>query len=262
MQIKKSKFSILALILLTMACACLVAILASYGRNVLWAVTRIGSPRHAAFVQTELSPKVASLGFVRCDFRGLSFDLPSGMAGTAKIHTSGAMRCLEFSEGDRLVRVVLSSNSANRSVFGTLPTQINAETAGQLLHRIYTADTRDCSLNMSYEQLLLHEWTLKYRDALAYARHFDQISFDASDGLHIATLSADPQLSSRSSKMKRLICWSTQDGTNGGMIYILDAEGTTGSWGDRVAASLEMRQESTLDEIDFLSAPILRSLRK
>lgn len=242
------------LVVLTTVCACLVAFAVSYGRNVLWAVTHFGSPSHVAFVRTKLSSELTGPNFVRCDFAGLSLELPLGIALNPKINSSGATRFLEFSEGDRQIRIVLCSNSANRAIFGTLPQPIDAETTAELLHRIYTADTRDFSLNMPGEQLLVHEWAMNYRNLFAYANHFDQIAFDERDLLHVLTLSSDPRSRQQSSRMKRLIAWSAQDGTDGGLIYILDNETVTGDWGDRIAASVKMRHDSPFSNFDFATA--------
>jgi hypothetical protein len=240
--------------MLTTVCACVVAFVVSYGRNFHWAVTHLGSPSHSAFVQTELSPEMTRPDFVQCDFLGFSFDLPLGMAGTSKIHTIGGARFLEFSEGDRKIHVVLSSNSANRAFFGSLPKPIISETTSQLLNRIYKTDTGDFSLTMSAEQLLIHDWALNYRNLFSYAKDLDQIAFDERDVLHVLTLSSDVQSRPRSSKMKRLISWSAEDGTDGGLIYIYDNETATGDWGDRIAASIKMRQDSSVASIDFATA--------
>jgi hypothetical protein len=254
MRFPNRKFSIRALLALIAISACVVAFAVSYGRHLVWALTHYGSPRHSAFVETTISSEPLGGDFAHCDFREISFDLPSAIAKTITIHTDGPARFLEFSDGDKKVRVVLSSASANKAIFGVLPEQINGESTTQLLRRIYSSDSEDFSLNMPPAQLLLHEWAINHRDVFAYERHLSQMSFDDGNGIQVLTLSSDPKTTSRSSKLKRLISWSAKDGSIGGLIYIFDNEDATGDWSDRIATSLRLHIALPIRKIDFGTA--------
>lgn len=234
--------------------ACVVAFAVSYGRHLVWALTHYGAPRRFAFVETGISPEPPGSDFAHCDFREISFDLPSAFAKTITIHTAGPARFLEFSDGDKKVRVTLSSPSANKAMFGVLPEQINGKSTTQLLRRIYSSDSQDFSLNMSPPELLLHQWAINHRDVFAYERHLSQMSFADGNGIQVLTLSSDPKTTSRASKLKRFISWSAKGGSTGGLIYIYDNEDATGDWSDRIATSLRLNIASPIRNIDFGTA--------
>lgn len=254
MGIINLRYSIRALILLSTLAACVVAFTVSYGRNLLWALAHIGGTRHEAFAQSEVDPANLGEKFIQCDFLNVSFELPSTMANSITIDSKANARFLKFAAGDREIRVVLSPYSTNRAFFGTLPESIRMETATQLLQRIYAADTRDFSFNMSSENLILHEWALSYRSVFAYERHLNHMTFDDRNGIHVLTLSSDPQISPQSSKLKRLISWSAADDTDGGMIYIFDTKETTSEWSNRIAASIRMTHQAKNQQLDLAAA--------
>lgn len=107
---------------------------------------------------------------------------------------------------------------------------------------------------MSQEQLLLHEWAINHRDIFAYERHLSQMSYNDGNGMQVLTLSSDQTTNSRSSKLKRVISWSVNDGHSSGLIYIFDNKDATADWSDRISATLRRNMKLSTLKIDFETA--------
>jgi len=161
---KRLHFSKQLVVSIALSAACAVAVWCFYGPHLrrvssdIIGETFYCAPRYAALRECQFTDGVPTEQMVRCVFGGLSFDLPSSMAGNAKVVRSPPSSVwLAFEDSGRFVQIQLSDPKPGSMISPPPPELVESSVPG-LLATIAAASSEDFSFGLSPSQLRTYEW--------------------------------------------------------------------------------------------------------
>lgn len=248
------RFNLRHILLLTVVIAAVTSLVVSFGRNFLWASQHIVVQNFKGMTEVELKSLPAVEQLTTCKFNGLSIDLPTDMLQSPKIVRGTATEIwLAFEDGNRMLQIPLLPPNI-RSTFATPPGEFEKLSLPQLLRNVASAATADFSFGMSRSELIVHDWAMEARKALALdAQQIDRFSQIERSDLHAILLSADPAKIDFKNRLRSMLIWETPNQPAFGTIWFGDSRKEDVDWIDTVAASLSVNADEQLTPAEIVA---------
>ena len=247
MGVKRARFTIKQVFLLTVLVAAVTSFLVAYGPHLLWASKSTVSPEFAAMREVDFEPSRSTESFVTCAFAGLRFRIPETMLAQANVHRAAPDQVwITFEDSVRQLSLPLQSDNLD-SLIAHPPRSLREGSLSQLLEFVVSSASSDFSLQLSHSQLQEHLWALKTRAALNVdSQSIDRYSRLRADNFDCILLSANPLSMDSKSRLRSILVWETTKGSRRGSFWIGDARKRRVFWIDTFVTSLKMEQDTDL----------------
>jgi hypothetical protein len=198
------------------------------------------APRYVALRESQFEAERPAEGVVRCVFGGLSFGLPSTMAGQSMIvRSSPSTIWLVFEDHGRFMQMLLSP-PAPGSMISTPPPELANTTVPGLLATIAAVSTGDFSLGFKRSELRVYEWAIANRKSLDLdGQSMDRYAVRSSETLDAILISADPSATFPDKQIRSWLVWQATECRQSGSMCFGDWTKEDADWINALATSVE-----------------------
>jgi hypothetical protein len=195
--------------------------------------------------------------FVNCSFGELRFSLPSTLWQNRSVfRAADDVVWLKFVDQQRMVSIPISNMTTTpEPVFSAsqTPYSLKSQSTPKLIRTALAASTNDLSINMTREELKVHDWALAQRSGLGFDdQSMIQYAVRYTERAELVVVDADPSKIDSAKRLRSLIYWEASDRSYAGQIWIGDATQRRVNWIEALALSFDFIASETSPKISDL----------
>jgi hypothetical protein len=239
------QFSVRSLFCLLLAIAGVVVFFCSFGAHLLWLPTHLTSMNFASLTEVEFPAVKADESFVRCEFGGITFEMPESMTKQFTARRNAADVWLVFSDATRLLGIQVPPQGEPRPSLLPLtlpvPREMAAWTSPRILKDLCECASEEFSWKQTRKDLRRHQWAISQRKILHFdENNFKYYNFQSDRGCERILISCDPTTVDRKERLRSIMFWETKDRKIGGQLHFGDSVRQDAPWIYRVARSFRV----------------------
>ena len=211
------------------------------------------APRYVALREYQFGTEKPAEQLIRCGFGNLSFELPSSMAGGARIVRSPPSSVwLVFDDAGRFMQILLSDPNPGSMVSTPPPELVNTSVPG-LLATIAAVSSEDFSFGSTRSELRIYEWAIANRKLIGLeAQLMDRFAVRSSETVDIILISADSNANVSEKQICSWLVWEAKEGGESSSIYFGHSTRQDVDWIHAIAKTIEF---NSADKVNSVPAP-------
>jgi len=196
-------------------------------------------PQYVALREYEFETDKPAESMVRCDFRCISFEIPSKLAAQTRIvRSSPSSIWLVFEDRGRFMQIPLPSPQLASKISDPPPELVSATVPG-MLATIAAVASGDSSSELTPSEHSAYDWAIANRESIGLDKPMDRFAVRSSGTLHAILFSANPSAELPEKQIRSWLVWQeTGSGKTGSMMFS-DSNADNTGWINSFAASIE-----------------------